>query len=63
MMLLVFPSSGTILIEEELVEYSSKVSNYLLGCIRGTNGTIAVPHSFNSRVYLVNSSLLGIGKY
>ena len=40
-----FPSSGTILIEDELITYTGKSTNDLTGCVRGTNGTTAAAHA------------------
>ena len=39
-----FPSSGTILVDSELISYSGKSSNDLTGCTRGASGTTAAAH-------------------
>ncbi len=52
-----FPSSGTILIEAEIITYTGKTANYLENVVRGVNGTIAVPHLYGSNVYLINTGL------
>ena len=40
-----FPSSGTILVDSELISYSGKSTNDLTGCTRGASGTTAATHS------------------
>jgi hypothetical protein len=40
-----FPSSGSLLIGDELITYSSKLSDRFMGVIRGVNGTIPQSHS------------------
>ena len=40
-----FPSSGTILVDSELISYSGKSSNDLTGCTRGASGSTAATHS------------------
>ena len=45
-----FPSSGTILIDSELITYSGKSSNDLTGLTRGTNGTSAAAHDNGATV-------------
>lgn len=45
-----FPTSGIILIEQELITYSGITSFTFTGCVRGTNGTIAVAHANNINV-------------
>lgn len=47
-----FPTSGTILINSELITYSGKSSNDLTGCTRGTNGTTADAHTSGDAVLL-----------
>lgn len=39
-----FPTSGKVIIENEVITYSGKSTNDLTGCTRGTNGTTAVSH-------------------
>ena len=40
-----FPTSGTILIDNELITYTGKSSNDLTGATRGASGTVAASHS------------------
>ena len=40
-----FPSSGSLLIGDELITYTSKLSDRFLGVTRGVNGTIPQSHS------------------
>jgi hypothetical protein len=47
-----FPTSGTILINNELITYSGVSSNDLTGCTRGTNGTTAASHTSGDTVIL-----------
>lgn len=47
-----FPTSGTVLIDEELITYSGKSSNDLTGLTRGTNGTAAASHISGETVQL-----------
>lgn len=47
-----FPSSGTVLIGEELITYSGKSTNDLTGLTRGTSGTTAAAHSSGVTVRL-----------
>ncbi len=46
-----FPSSGTIVIEDEQITYTGKSTNNLTGCSRGANGTAAAVHVDGSNVY------------
>ena len=46
-----FPSSGTIVIEDEQITYTGKSTNNLTGCSRGANGTTAAVHVDGSNVY------------
>jgi hypothetical protein len=41
-----FPSTGTILIDGELITYSGKTSTSFTGCTRGTSETTAVVHGY-----------------
>jgi hypothetical protein len=50
-----FPDSGTIQIDDELITYTSKNGNDLLGLTRGTGGTTAAPHANESIVWLGDS--------
>ena len=50
-----FGTSGTILIDNELITYSGVSTNTLTGCTRGTNGTIAASHTSGATVQLANT--------
>jgi len=63
------PSAGTVMIENEIVSYTSKTSTTLLGCTRGTYFTLfdkgcnrtffagaAASHALNSGVILINQT-------
>ena len=50
-----FGTSGTILIDNELITYSGVSTNTLTGCTRGTNGTIAASHTSGVTVQLANT--------
>jgi hypothetical protein len=41
-----FPSSGTIIIDAEVITYSGTTSTSFTGCTRGTNGSTAVWHGY-----------------
>ena len=45
-----FPSSGTVLINNELITYTGNSSNSLTGLTRGANGTTAAAHSSGDTV-------------
>ncbi len=45
-----FPTSGILLIQNELITYSGITSLTFTGCVRGVNGTIAVAHANNVNV-------------
>jgi len=45
-----FPTTGTVLIDNELITYSGVSTNTLTGCTRGTNGTLAAAHSSGATV-------------
>jgi len=47
-----FPSSGTILINQELITYTGVSTNDLTGLTRGTNGTTAASHGSGDTVRL-----------
>lgn len=47
-----FPSTGTILIDQELITYSGKSGNDLTGLTRGVNGTSASSHPNATTVFL-----------
>lgn len=46
-----FPASGTIQIEDELIQYSSRTSTQFTVYTRGYGGTIKVAHPDNTKVY------------
>lgn len=46
-----FATSGTLLINEELITYTGKTGTTFTGCVRGTNGTVAAAHNDNTTVY------------
>ena len=46
-----FTSSGTILVESELITYTGITSNTLNGIVRGTNGTSTAAHSDATTTY------------
>jgi hypothetical protein len=50
-----FGTSGTILIDSELITFSGVSSQTLTGCTRGTNGTLAASHTTGATVQLANS--------
>jgi hypothetical protein len=48
-----FPTSGTILINKEQITYTSKLSDRLLGCTRGANGTPIGTHVVGDYIRLL----------
>jgi hypothetical protein len=50
-----FATTGTILINQELITYTGKTATTFTGCTRGTNGTVAASHNDNSTVYNANT--------
>ena len=56
-----FPSSGIILIDSEIITYSSKVSNILYGCLRGQYSTAIATHSYGARVYVLDETTINLG--
>lgn len=58
-----FPSTGTLLIDSEIITYSGKTLTSFTGCTRGTSQTLAVDHGLDPtavtpppiKVYLVTS--------
>ena len=46
----IFPSAGTILIEDELITYTGRSTHDLTGCTRGSLGTTAVAHDDGTAV-------------
>ena len=51
-----FPSSGTILVDSELITYTSTNSTQFLGITRGTNGT-ATPGTSNGQAHSTNATV------
>ena len=47
-----FPTSGTVLINSELIDYTGVSTNDLTGCTRGVRGTTAAAHSDGDTVRL-----------
>ena len=45
-----FPSSGTVLIDNELITYTGNSGNTLTGLTRGASGTTAASHSSGDTV-------------
>jgi len=56
-----FGTSGTVLIDNELITYSGVSTNTLTGCTRGTNGTIAASHTSGVVVQLA-TAFIGWGQ-
>ena len=56
-----FPSSGTILIDSEIIFYSSRISNILYDCLRGQYSTTTTTHSYGARVYVLDETTLSLG--
>ncbi len=46
------PDSGTILINNEEISYTSKTDTSLTNCVRGVNFTVAIAHNNSSETYL-----------
>ena len=46
-----FPTTGIILIDQELILYTGKTSTTFTGCTRGADGTTAAAHDDNAVVY------------
>jgi len=46
-----FSTTGTLLIDQELITYTGRTSTQFTGCTRGTNGTTAASHNDNTTVY------------
>jgi hypothetical protein len=61
-----FPSAGTIKLDDEIITYTGKTgSTQLTGCIRGTNSTTAATHEDNSvcALYMIAGiSLVNVNK-
>ena len=45
-----FAASGIVLIESEVISYTSKTATDLVGCVRGINGTTAATHANTTTV-------------
>ena len=56
-----FPSSGTVVIDGESINYAGKGVNTLTGCTRGANGSTAAAHTSGATVTQVTSSFSGWG--
>ena len=56
-----FPTTGTILIDDEMITYTSKIVNTLGGLVRGAISTTAFTHNANADVYLKANSATGNG--
>lgn len=52
-----FPSFGILLLEDELIFYTNKLSDRIYGISRGYNGTIAKPHLSGSYIRTVVQTL------
>ena len=52
-----FGTSGTIVVDNELITYSGVSTNTLTGCVRGASSTFAVPHSTGAAVQLVTTTI------
>jgi len=60
-----FPNDGIVLIEDELIHYTSKddKENKLLGCTRGVEGTTAADHSNGMVVTLISIAVTKTDDY
>jgi hypothetical protein len=56
-----FPSSGTILIDNEIISYTSKSSNSLQGLTRGASSSTPSIHSDGANIFIKASSATGGG--
>lgn len=45
-----FPTSGAVWIDSELITYTGKAGNNLIGCLRGQGGTTASAHNVSAEV-------------
>lgn len=54
-----FPSAGTILLDNEMISYTTRSGNVLSGITRGANSTTDVTHITGSSVWLVASGVAG----
>ena len=57
------PISGTILVDDEMISYTSKSGNNLLGVVRGAISTTAIAHNTGVAIYVkaVSASGAGVG--
>jgi len=54
-----FPSTGTILVDDEEITYAGKSGNDLTGCTRGANFSTASAHVDSSAIYFKATTLTG----
>lgn len=57
-----FSTTGTIIVDSELITYTGKSTNTLTGCTRGASGTLAASHSNGAVVTQVTSAFSGWGQ-
>ena len=50
-----FPSSGTLLIDKELITYTGKLSDRFIGCTRGAYGSTVSPHTIGTYMRTVSA--------
>lgn len=50
-----FTTTGTLLIDEELITYSGKNATQFTGCVRGVSGTTAASHTSGTLAYQASS--------
>ncbi len=55
------PTSGTIMIDDEMISYTSKSGNSLLGVVRGAISTTAIAHNTGTAIYVKAVSAIGNG--
>ena len=55
------PSSGTIMIDDEIISYSSKENNTLSGLTRGASSTTPFSHTTGATIYVYANSATGNG--
>ena len=55
-----FPNAGTIIIDDEMISYTSKSGNDLMGTItRGANSSLADSHNSATPIYIIASTISG----